>query len=172
MADFPFFRRATRSEFEKNGPSTKRANKRGGYDEGRALDRYVGSVLWVARHCGVIGRSYLGYLVRQLALELVGRGLEQRALTLLFLARALSPRDPRVLQNLGVLLCDSGKVREAMVHLRRATEVDPTYARAFQSLARCARKAGFVELAQWAQEEFCKLAASEACESRGGRDGR
>ncbi len=87
-------------------------------------------------------RAFLASQVRGLATLAALRDGDGPAREMLALALRLDPRDPRSMNNLGALLADDGLPDAALPWLRQAVDEDPSYTRAWRTLARVAAAAG------------------------------
>ena len=107
--------------------------------------------------CDRWGREYVAGFVRLVASYVALSGHDVEALQILQAARAVSPDDPKTLNNLAVLLNAAGQRREAIDLLVRAVDLDPLYARGWRTLAGVARGLGLADVAADAEARLREL---------------
>jgi tetratricopeptide (TPR) repeat protein len=109
-------------------------------------------------------RNALGYLYYALSLWKGGTSESSPALlrtveALLRRAVALDPGLAKGFLELGILLSDQERYKEAIVHLRRATELDPNQPQAHYRLGQAYQRTGQPALAAAELETFKRLSA-------------
>jgi len=97
--------------------------------------------------CDRWGKAYVGVFLRLLAMHAVLAGAgDALAIDILRKALFLNPGDSRTLQNLGVLVFNSGRRDEGLELMRQSVSIDAAYVRGWKTLARYAAIAGLADL--------------------------